>query len=291
MAGMSARILTAFVLLIRPTVSPLPSPTSLSQSLHTESERYSVDALDTGANDRSARVIVTDNVTSRKHMVMVNSTLGELKRAVIRDDQQRITLVCRKGFAVLDPSGVVNTDEVYGLDAVVSPGGRWIAYRRFFPPTHPGPSEGIVVYDTKQSREKNHSEYPIVQERDWRAGRAVFPAAEEWKDTNAVVAQNDAYLLTSPISWEGDRENPALLFSMRRDDQETVVLAPAHRQDDQLRVCWTTLPGAAERWRVKTLTYKRSDDARLVTVSSSAQADAAETTLRFGANCAGEVKQ
>lgn len=287
MAGMSATIVTAVLLLIRSTVSP-PLNTPSSQSVHAESDRYSVEALDTGGSDRPARVMVTDNVTSRKHMVMVNSTLGELKRAVIRDDQGRITLVCSKGFAVLDPAGVVSTDEVYGLDAVASPGGRWIAYRRFFPATHPGPSEGVLIYDTKQSRDKNHSAYPIEAEREWRAGRAMFPGAGEWKDANAVLAPRDAFVLTSPLTWEGDRQAPALLFSMRHGDEETVVLAPL--TNDEPRACWTTLPRGADPWRVKTMTYTPAGDSHVVTVTSAAQANPAEVTLKFQNGCTGQVQ-
>lgn len=256
-------------------------------TIRAESERYLVEALDTGGTDRPARVIVSDHVTSRKHMVMVNSTLGELTRAVIRDDQQRVTLLCRKGFAVLDPAGVASTDEVYGLDATMSPGGRWIAYRRFFPATHPGPSDGIVVYDTKHSRERNHAAYPIAAEREWRAGLAIYPPADQWKDANAVLGEEQAYRLTSPITWEGNRDDAALLFSMRIGNQDVVVVAGM--QEELPRTCWSILPGGADRWRVKTLTYRRSGDAHVVSAVSSAQ-DAAETTIRFGAECGGEVR-
>ena len=287
MAVMSAAIFAAFLLLIRPAFSWSPD-TGVQQSVHAESERYAVEALDTGGGDRPARVIVTDQTTSRKHMVMVNSTLGELKRAAIRDDQGRVTLICTKGFAVLDPAGIANTDEVYGLDPVVSPGARWIALRRFFPPTHPGPSEGVLLYDTTQSRERNHSAYPIAAEREWRAGRAVFPPADAWKDANAVLPTREAYVLTSPLTWEGDRQAPALLFSMRRGDEETVVLA--RLAEDQPKVCWANLPGGADRWRVKTMTHKRAEDVHLVTVSSAAQADAADITIGFRDNCTGKVE-
>lgn len=287
MAGVAVRVLISIALL-GGRVAPSGLDTSPLQTLHTESERYSVDALDTGGSDRAARVIVSNHVTSRKHMVMVNSTLGELKRAVIREDQDRITLVCTKGFAVLDPAGVANTDEVYGLDAVLSPDGRWIAYRRFFPITHPGPSDGVVLYDTARSREQNHSAYPIAAEREWRAGTAVFPAGEEWKDANAVVSSREAYVLTSPISWEGDRAAPVLLFSMRRGDEETVVIADVTSEPP--RACWAPLRGGVEAWRVKTMTYKRSDSTHVISVTSSAHANPAETTVTFPAGCSGEAR-
>lgn len=276
-AGLSVSAL-ALVLTLAPQAATITA----------ESERYLVEALDSGSGDRPARVIVSDQVTSRKHMVMVNSTLGELTRAVIRDDQQRVTLVCRKGFAVLDPAGVASTDEVYGLDATVSPGGRWIAYRRFFPSTHPGPSDGIVVYDTKQSREENHAAYPIAVEREWRAGLAIYPPTDQWKDANAAIGEEQAYRLTSPVTWEGNRDDAALLFSMRSGTEDVVVVAAM--QEELPRTCWSILPGGADRWRVKTLTYSRSGDARIVSAASSAQ-DAAETTIRFGAECSGEVRR
>jgi hypothetical protein len=256
--------------------------------IRAESERYVVEALDPGGGDRPARVIVSDRVTSRRHMVMVNSTMGEVRRAVIRDDQQRVTLVCGKGFAVIDPAGVANTDEVYGLDVVLSPGGRWIAHRRFFPPTHPGPTEGIAVYDTRLSRENNHSAYPIASEREWRAGQAIYPPAEDWKEANAVVAPADAHLLSSALAWEGGRADPVLLFSMRRGVEDTVVLAAFG--NDGVRTCWSKLPGPADRWRVKTLRYAGSGRAGTVTVSSSAVSDARETTIAFPDTCSGEVR-
>lgn len=287
MRGLSVSILTGIVLLTDLPSSALAGAAP-RQSVHAQTERYSVEALDTGGSDRPARVIVTDHVTSRKHMVMVNSTLGELTRALIREDQQRVTLVCTKGFAVLDPSGVASTDEVYGLDAVVSPNGQWIAFRRFFPPTHPGPSEGILVYDTRQSRDKNHGAYPIAAEREWRAGQAIFPPAESWRDANAVLEDREAWLLTSPLTWESGKQAPALLFSMRHGDDETVVLA--RPDQEQFRACWAPLPGSSAQWRVKTMTFKRVGDTDAVTVSSAAQATAAEIALNFPAACAGQVQ-
>jgi hypothetical protein len=169
---------------------------------------------------------------------------------------------------------------------VASPGGRWIAFRRFFPPTHPGPTEGILIYDTTQSREKNHAAYPIAAERDWRAGRAVFPPLEEWKDANAVLAPREAYVLSSPITWEGSRQSPALLFSMRRSDNEIVVLTRV--ADDGPYPCWTSLPGGVDRWRVKTMTLQSAAAAHTVTVSSAAQPKE-EIALRFPAGCTGQV--
>jgi hypothetical protein len=286
---MAARLAVSLISLIL-TLAPSPllfSAVSQTPAVSAESERYAVEALDTGGIERPARVIVSDHVTSRKHMVMVNSTLGELKRATIRDDQQRVILVCTKGFAVLDPSGLVNTDEVYGLDGRVAPGGRWIAYRRFFPPTHPGPSEGILVYDTKQSRTENHSAYPIAAEREWRAGYAIYPPGEEWRDANAVLKGDDAYQLTSALDWEGSPDAPILLFSIRRGSRDTVVLA--RPSTDRARTCWSDLPGSAERWRVKTLKHARTGDTVVVTASSSAIANAAQATISFPENCNGSI--
>lgn len=280
--------LTVCLTLMTPPARTTLLARSQAPTVRAESERYTVEALDTGAGERPARVIVSDNVTSRKHMVMVNSTLGELKRAVIRDDQKRVTLVCSKGFAVIDPAGVANTDEVYGLDAVLSPDGRWVAYRRFFPVTHPGPSDGILVYDTKQAREKNHAAYPIAAERDWRAGWAVYPPTGEWKDANAVSAARDAYVLTSPIAWEGGRTSPVLLFSMQRGDQDRVVLA--RFTEEGARACWSVLPGPAERWRVKTLEYARKTGEETIAASSSALANAPEATISFPDGCKGEIR-
>lgn len=259
-------------------LSLLLSAQGASPSIRAESDRYSVEALDPGGGDRPARVIISNHVTSRRHMVIVNSTLGELRRAVIRDDQERVTLVSTKGFAVIDPAGVANTDEVYGLDASVSPGGRWIAFRRFFPPTHPGPTEGIVVYDTRQSPDKNHAAYPIAAEREWRAGRAIYPPADGWKDANAVVPSGDAYTLSSPLTWEGGRSAPVLLFAMRQAAHETVVLADL--SGDQPRTCWKPLPGGADQWRVKTMTYSRSAAGEhVVRVTSGAVDRASQSTV------------
>jgi hypothetical protein len=254
-------------------------------TIRAESERYTVEALDAGGADRPARVIVSDNVTSRRHMVMVNSTMGELRKAAIRDDQQRVTLVCSKGFAVVDPAGVANTDEVYGLDAVLSPGARWIAYRRFYPATHPGPSDGIVLYDTRQSREENHGAYPIAAEREWRAGWAIYPPAAEWKDANAVHGAREGYVLTSPIAWEGQRTAPVLLFSMRHGDEDAVVLAELGGQT--ARTCASPLPGPADRWRVKTLAYERRPGGEhVVHAASSALDQKLETTITAaGGSC------
>ncbi len=264
---------------------------SQSATIHASSDRYTVEALDPGGGDRPARVIVSNNVTSRRHMVMVNSTLGELRRAVIRDDEQRVVLVSSKGFAVIDPAGVANTDEVYGLDAVVSPGGRWIAFRRFFPPTHPGPDEGIAVYDTRQSRDRNHAAYPIAAEREWRAGSATFPPADEWKDSNAVVPAGDAHTLTSPLTWEAGRAAPVLLFTMRRAETETLVLGDL--TGDQPRTCWKALPGGADPWRVKTLTYARSAAGQhVVHVASGAVGAKIETTISVPAGaCHGAISE
>lgn len=260
-----------------------------SAGIRAESQRYTVEALDPGGADRPGRVIISNNITSRRHMVMVNSTLGELRRAVIRDDQELVTLVTAKGFAVIDPAGVANTDEVYGLDASVSPGGRWIAFRRFYPPTHPGPTEGILVYDTRQSSEKNHAAYPIAAEREWRAGLAIFPPADEWKDANAVVSTSAAHTLTSPLAWEGGRTAPVLLFSSRQGGTETVVLSDL--SGDQPRTCWKSLPGGADQWRVKTMTYSRSASGEhIVRVASGALDTKNETTLTVTAGaCRGSI--
>lgn len=285
---MAASLSVSLAMLILAVASSLTASLSAqTPPVRAESERYALEALDTGGGDRPARVIVSDHVTSRQHMVMVNSTLGELRRAVIRDDQQRVTLVCGKGFAVLDPAGVVNTDEVYGLDAILAPGGRWIAYRRFFPPAHPGPTEGILVYDTKQSRAQNHSAYPIAAEREWRAGHTIYPPSGEWNDANAVLEADDAYVLTSTLDWAGTATAPVLFFSIRRGERDMVVLA--RMMDDGARTCWANLAGPAERWRVKTLKHARSGAADVVTASSSAIADKAQATISFPGNCSGEI--
>lgn len=250
------------------------------------SERYSVEALDTGGPDRAARVIISNLATSRRHMISINSTLGALRRTVIRDDQERVLFLCENGFVVADPMGHVPADEVYASDAIASPGGRWIAYRRFFPPTHPGPSEGIALYDTKQAPEANHGAHPIGAERDWRAGWPVFPPAAEWKDASAVTARDAAYVLSSSVGWEGGKTQPALVFSMRHGDEDTVVLAVPG--DGAPRVCWSRLPGSAERWRVKTLNLMpAAAGARQVRVSSGAVENTDRTTLTFAADCTG----
>lgn len=258
-------------------------------TIRAESERYSVEALDAGGDDRPARVIVSNNATSRRHMVMVNSTLGELRRAIIRDDQERVTLVMTKGFAVIDPAGVANTDEVYALDATVSPGGRWIAFRRFFPATHPGPSDGVAVYDTRETPDSNHAVYPIAAEREWRAGRAIYPPAGQWKDANAVASPAEAHTLSSPLTWEGARGAPVLLFSMRHGGTETLVLADL--ASDDVRACWGELPGGADRWRVKTMMYSRSAAGEhVVRVTSGALDRSSQSTISIPADgCRGAL--
>jgi hypothetical protein len=253
-----------------------------------KSERYTVEALDTGGDGRAARVIISNHVSSRRHMLSINSTLGALRRSVIRADEGRVLFLCEYGFAVVDPSGQVPADEVYAADPVASPGGRWIAYRRFFPSPHPGPTDGIALYDTRQSPDRNHQAHPIAAEREWRAGWPVFPPPSEWKDASSVVPRSDAYSLSSSLSWEGDESQPVLLFSMRNASEDTVVLAVP--RDGEPRACWSRLPGTAERWRVKTLSLANASSAgHQVRVSSAAVGNSDSTTIAFSPDCTGEV--
>jgi hypothetical protein len=251
------------------------------------SDRYLVEALDEGGSGRPARVIISDQVTSRRHMLSINSTLGQLRRAIVRHDEGRVLLLCTNGFAVVDPTGQVPADEVYASNPVASGDGRWIAYQRFFPATHPGPNDGVALYDTRALPEKNHAAHPIPVEREWRAGWPVFPPASEWKDASAVTPIAEAYLVSSPLTWEGTKPEQALMFAMRRGDEDTVVLAvPA---EGAPRVCWSTLPGSADRWRVKTLVISSSATSGgwMVRVKSGALEQAAQELITFTAGCAG----
>ena len=253
------------------------------------SERYTVEALDTGGGERPARVLVSNNATSRRHMVSINSTLGALRRAIIREDQTRVAFLCEKGFAIVDPAGQVPADEVYATGAVASAGARWIAYQRFYPDGHPGPSDGIVLYDTGHAPEKNHAAYPIAAEREWRAGWPVFPPAAEWKDANTVTPRPEAYTLSSTLAWDGTPAQPALIliFAMRRGDADTVVLAVPG--GGAPRVCWARLAGSADRWRVKSLHLASAASGYTVRAKSAAvdPAGAEEASVSFPADCTG----
>ncbi len=262
-----------------------------SPEVRASSDRYTVEALDTGGGERAARVIISNNVTSRRHVLSINRTLGALRRAVIREDQGRVLFLCEKGFAVVDPAGQVPADEVYAGDAVASPGGRWIAYQRFFPEGHPGPSDGVAVYDTGQPQEKNHAAYPVAVEREWRAGWPLFPPADEWKDASRVTPRAEAYVLSSVLQWEGTPSEPALLFTMRRGSEETAVLAMLGGAAP--RACWATLPGSAERWGVKSLFLSRpASGGYTVRAKSAARWTAPgseEASVFFPSDCSGST--
>lgn len=275
------------LLLLLPGLAPAASGRQVPD-VRASSDRYTVEALDTGGGERPARVLISNNATSRRHMVSINSTLGALRRAVIREDQTRVAFLCEKGFAVVDPAGQVPAEEVYATGAVASPGARWIAYQRFYPDGHPGPSDGIVLYDTGQAQEKNHAAYPIAAEREWRAGWPVFPPAAEWKDANSVTPRSEAYTLSSTLAWEGTPAQPALIFTMRRGDDDTVVLAVPGGAAP--RVCWARLPGSADRWRVKSLHLARQASGGYNVRAKSAAADRAgseEASMSFPSDCTG----
>ena len=255
------------------------------QESRAEPARYRVETLSPGGQDQPARVMITNLETSRRHIIAVNSTLGPLRRTVLRDDQARVLLLCEKGFVVVDPEGRMPAEEIYARDPVAAPGGRWIAYQRFYPATHPGTTEGVALYDTRRSRADNHAAYPVAEEREWRAGWPIFPPASAWKSAGLVTPPEEAYVLTSPLMWMGAPDAPALVFTIRKGDVDTLVLAdPAA---EPVQACAAPLPGPAERWGTKTITMKPTPGPRheLHVVSGALDADRPEVTVRFGPDC------
>jgi hypothetical protein len=258
-----------------------PYAQSGSEPVTARSDRFEVDSLDEGGDGRPARVMITDRQTSRRHLISINSTLGRLQGAKIRSDEQRVVLVCENGFAVVDPRGLVPADEVYARHAVPSPDAAWIAYERFYPATHPGPSAAVALYDTRKSREENHAAYPAAGERAWHAGWAIYPPAAEWKEAAAVTPRDSAYQLSSLLMWLGDPSRPALVFTMHHESVDTLVVADPSA--DPTRVCTVPLPGAADAWRVKTITLTSgpSDDREVHVQSRAIGADAPSATFVF----------
>lgn len=234
------------------------------------STRFEVDALDPGGSGQPARVMITSRETSRRHFISINSTLGRLVRAHVRIDEDRVLLICDNGFAVVDPRGRVPAEELYARQAVASPDGRWIAYQRFFPDTHPGPSDAVALYDTTKPSESNHAAYPAASERGWHAGWAVYPPAAEWKETTAVTPSAERYELSSMLAWVGEKSAPVLVFTMRKGTTDQIVIA--NPSADPVRVCAMPLPGHADQWRVKNITVTKgaSGDSQVVRVVSRA---------------------
>jgi len=259
--------------------------------IRASSDRYEVEALHPGGDDRPARVIISDARTSRRHILSINSTLGALRRAVIRADQGRIVFVLDKGFAVVDPEGRALTDEVYALDPLVSPEGRWVAARRFAPATHPAPSDGVLLYDTAAPAARNHGAYPIPAEREWRAGVAVYPPSTEWKEASASIPAEDAVVLTAPLSWTTGADSASLLvFGARRGEADAVIVADP--SGDAVRVCAERLPGPAADWRVKTIDVDRAAPGE-VTVrvrSGAARADAPQAAFSLRLQSCAEAR-
>ena len=240
----------------------------MQSAVTASSSRYSVEALDPGGSGRPARVIISNLETSRRHMTSINSTLGELRHAVIRADQGRVILLCENGFAVIDPAGQVPGDEIYAADPIASPDGRWIAYKRFFPRTHPAPTDAVAVYDSAQPPDRNHAAYPIAAEREWHAGYAVYPPAADWKDASAVTPRETAHASSSDLMWLGGKEDLLLAFTVRSGDTDALVLADPG--PDRIEVCTAPLPGSADAWRVKTIDLQKRGNDHQVTVTSGA---------------------
>jgi hypothetical protein len=278
--------MTALILAIATSLGGLVSQ---DPSTRASSVRYTVDTLSRGGDDRPARVMISNLRTSRRHIISVNSTLGALRRAIIRDDEERVLLLCAKGFVVVDPDGQVPADEVYAREPVASAGGRWIAYQRFYPPTHPGTTEGVALYDTQRSREDNHAAYPVADEREWRAGWPIYPPATEWRSAGLVTSSEEAHVLTSLLMWMGPPEAPALVLTMRKGDTDTLVFATpgADPSAEPLRVCAEPLPGPAERWGTRTVTMRPAPQGgQEVRVESGALGDDPPTaTFTFGPEC------
>jgi hypothetical protein len=237
-------------------------------ALSVSSDGFEVDALDRGEDGRPARVMITNRQTSRRHFISINSTLGPLTRAHIRSDEERVVLICENGFAIVDPRGRVPADEVYARNAAASPDGALIAYERFFPETHPGPTAAIALYDTHRPSEANHAAYPAAAERGWHAGWPVYPEASQWKDTSAVVPKDQARELSSTLMWLGDASRPLLVFTIRQGRTDTLVTAnPAA---EPLQVCTHTLPGDADGWRVKSITLGGTASSRQLRIQPGA---------------------
>lgn len=259
----------------------LPVAQSGSEPVTARSDRFEVDSLDEGGDGDPARVMVTDRQTSRRHLISINSTLGRLERAEIRADEQRVVLVCENGFAVVDPRGQVPADEVYARRALPSPDAAWIAYERFYPATHPGPSAAVALYNTRKPKEMNHDAYPAEGERAWHAGWAIYPPAAEWKEAAAVTPRDAAYGLTTPVMWLGEASHPSLVFTIRRGTTDTLIVADPSA--DPIRVCAVPLPGEADAWRVKTvtLTAMPSGDREVRVQSRATGPDAPSATFVF----------
>jgi hypothetical protein len=239
-----------------------------SRAVAASSARFEVDALDRGGAGQPARVMITNRETSRRHFISINSTLGELVRAQIRADDERVILICENGFAVVDPRGRVPADELYARQPIASPDGRWIAYQRFYPDTHPGSTDAVALYDTTESSESNHAAYPAAAERGWHAGWAIYPPAGEWKDTSAVTPPADRYELSSMLAWFGEPSSALLVFTVRKGAVDRIVMADGSA--DPPRVCARLLPGDADRWRVKNITVARAASGHEVRIASRA---------------------
>jgi hypothetical protein len=94
-------------------------------------------------------------------------------------------------------------------------------------------------------------------------------------------------VLSSPLAWERGQSQSTLFFSMRHGREETVVVAVPG--DGAARVCWSSLPGDVERWRVKTLSLATSRSGeRTVTVKSGATERPADVTIAFAPECSGQ---
>ena len=267
--------LTVFVLLAAGPQPSLP---------RAESARLMAEALD-ATPGRPARVMITHKDTNRHHIVSLNETMGPLRALMIRDDKARVLLLGDHGFTVVDPAGRVPPDEIYARSPVASDDGRWIAFQRFFPPTHPGPSEGVALYDTRQSREQNHAAYPVAGEREWQAGTALYPLPAEWKDLNAVARRGDAYELSSPLTWSGSKTRPVLAFLMHRGEQQVLVFADP--SGDPVRACVEKLPGPSTAWRVASVDVKATaQGSHQVRVESRALGGSPPSaTFTFGPSC------
>lgn len=283
-------LMTVLLVLVAIGLAELPAQ---EDPLRAASARYTVEVLSRGGDDRSARVMISNRQTSRRHILSVNSTLGELRRVLIREDEERVLLLCEKGFVVVDPDGQVPADEVYAREPLAAPGGRWIVYQRHYPATHPGTTEGIALYDTQRSKEENHAAYPVPEEREWRAGWPIYPRSNEWTSAGLVTARDEAFLLSSPLRWMGTPHEPLLVFTIRKGDTDTLVLATPLTSaggpsgTDPARVCAEPLPGSADRWATKTIEVKAgSNGLPEVRVESGAlDDDRPIASFTFGPGC------
>jgi hypothetical protein len=126
-------------------------------------------------------------------------------------------------FSVVDPAVPSVVDTVFSYDPVLSPNGRWIVFRKFYPRSTERPaSDEYLLYDFSVGPARNRAP-GSSRDEDIDVGTSIYPAG--WKNEfgdNVGAAEAQQHWHESAFYWSPDSRS--ILFADRNQGKDVLVL-------------------------------------------------------------------